>query len=111
MRTYTVALKQVAFGKSMFKENAKMANLAADFVVNDIIVNIKGTVAGSSELIVELPDGGVYDPMFTTGRCVRSTTISSNTPKPKPSNRAASHRKVRVSSKIRIASHPRWRAR
>lgn len=59
-----VALKQVAFGKSMFTENAKMANLAADFVVNDIIENIKGTVAGSQERIVELPDGGVYDPMF-----------------------------------------------
>jgi predicted metal-dependent peptidase len=59
-----VALKQVAFGKTMFKENAKMANLAADFVVNDIIENIHGTVAGSSELIVKMPDGGVYDPMF-----------------------------------------------
>ena len=59
-----VALKQVPFGKSMFKENAKMANLAADFVVNDIIENIKGTVAGSQERIVELPDGAVYDDMF-----------------------------------------------
>ena len=59
-----VALKQIPFGKSMFKENAKMANLAADFVVNDIIENIKGCVAGSQERIVELPDGGVYDPMF-----------------------------------------------
>jgi len=59
-----VALKQVAFGKTMFKENAKMANLAADFVVNDIIQNINGTVAGSSERIVIMPDGGVYDPMF-----------------------------------------------
>jgi predicted metal-dependent peptidase len=59
-----VALKQIPFGKSMFKENAKMANLAADFVVNDIIENIKGTVAGSHERIVELPDGAVYDAMF-----------------------------------------------
>jgi predicted metal-dependent peptidase len=61
-----VALKQIPFGKSMFKENAKMANLAADFVVNDIIENIRGTVAGSNpaERIVELPDGAVYDPMF-----------------------------------------------
>ena len=59
-----VALKQIPFGKSMFKENAKMANLAADFVVNDVIENIKGTVAGTSERIVELPDGAVYDPMF-----------------------------------------------
>lgn len=59
-----VATKQVAFGKFMFKENAKMANLAADFVVNDIIENIKGTVGGTSERIVALPDGAVYDPMF-----------------------------------------------
>lgn len=59
-----VALKQVPFGKSMFKENAKMANLAADFVVNDIIENIKGTIGGSSERIVTLPDGAVYDEMF-----------------------------------------------
>ena len=59
-----VALKQVPFGKSMFKENRKMANLAADFVVNDIIVNISGCIGNSSERIVTLPDGGVYDPMF-----------------------------------------------
>jgi len=59
-----VALKQVPYGKSMFKENAKMANLAADFVVNDIIENIKGTVGESPERIVTLPDGAVYDEMF-----------------------------------------------
>ena len=59
-----VALKQIPFGKSMFMENSKMANLAADFVVNDIIENIKGTVSGSQEKIVELPDGAVYDAMF-----------------------------------------------
>jgi predicted metal-dependent peptidase len=41
-----------------------MANLAADFVVNDIIENIKGTVAGTQERIVEVPEGAVYDPMF-----------------------------------------------
>lgn len=59
-----VALKQVIHGKAMFKEHPKMANLAADFVVNDIIENIKGTVGGTSERIVELPDGAVYDQMF-----------------------------------------------
>ena len=59
-----VALKQLSFGKDMFDENRKLANIAADFVVNGIIVNIKGTVNGSSERIVDLPDGGVYDPMF-----------------------------------------------
>ena len=59
-----VALKQLPFGKDMFDENRKLANIAADMVVNNIIMNIKGTVNGSSERIVDLPDGGVYDPMF-----------------------------------------------
>lgn len=59
-----VALKQVVFGRAMFLENPKMANLAADFVVNDIITCIDGTVAGTSERLVELPDGAVYDAMF-----------------------------------------------
>jgi predicted metal-dependent peptidase len=59
-----VALKHLSFGKDMFIENQKMANIAADFVVNSIIVNIKGTINGSSERIVELEKGGVYDPMF-----------------------------------------------
>jgi predicted metal-dependent peptidase len=59
-----VALKQVVFGRAMFMENSKMANLAADFVVNDIITCIDGTVAGTQERLVELPDHAVYDPMF-----------------------------------------------
>ena len=59
-----VALKQVVFGQAMFKENRKMANLAADFVVNDIITCIDGVVAGTTERLVELPDGAVYDAMF-----------------------------------------------
>jgi predicted metal-dependent peptidase len=59
-----VALKQLPRGKDMFDENQRMANIAADFVVNGIIENIKGTVNGSSERIVDLPDGGVFDPMF-----------------------------------------------
>jgi predicted metal-dependent peptidase len=59
-----VALKQLPRGKDMFEENRKLANIAADMVVNNIIEDIKGTVNGSTERIVELPDGGVYDPMF-----------------------------------------------
>ena len=59
-----IALKQMPFGMAMFNENRQMANLAADFVVNDIIVNIDGTVNNSSERLVELPEGGVYDAMF-----------------------------------------------
>jgi predicted metal-dependent peptidase len=59
-----IALKQTIFGVPMFKENRKMANLAADFVVNDIITCIDGTVNNSNERLVELPEGGVYDAMF-----------------------------------------------
>ena len=59
-----VALKQVVFGRVMFLENPKLANLAADFVVNDIITCVDGVIAGTSERLVELPDGAVYDAMF-----------------------------------------------
>jgi len=59
-----IALKHVTHGRAMFEENPKMANLAADFIVNDVIVNIKSNVANSNEPIVELPDGAVYDEMF-----------------------------------------------
>ena len=59
-----VALKQIPRGKDMFKEDSKIANMAADFVVNDIIYNIKGNVNGGSERIVVLPDGALYDEFF-----------------------------------------------
>ena len=59
-----VALKQLPRGKDMFEENRKLANIAADMVVNNIIEDIKGSITGSSERIVELPDGAVYDAMF-----------------------------------------------
>jgi predicted metal-dependent peptidase len=83
-----VALKQVAFGSGMFKEHRKMANLAADFVVNDIIENIKGCVVGTPERIVELPDGAVYDPMFHNWsmREVFNYLKKHAKPKPKPQN-------------------------
>jgi predicted metal-dependent peptidase len=81
-----VALKQIPFGKSMFTENAKMANLAADFVVNDIIENIKGCVAGSQERIVELPDGAVYDPMFHNWSMREVYNYLKKNAKPKPKN-------------------------
>lgn len=59
-----VALKQIPRGKDMFKEDSKIANMAADFVVNDIIANIKGKVMGGNEQVVELPDGALYDAFF-----------------------------------------------
>jgi predicted metal-dependent peptidase len=59
-----VALKQIQRGKDMFEESAQLANMAADFVVNDIIENIRGTISNGVEAIVNLPDGALYDPMF-----------------------------------------------
>ena len=79
-----VALKHVVHGKSMFKENPKMANLAADFVVHDIIENIKGTVAGSQERIVEVPEGGVYDAMFHNWSMREVYNYLKKNAKPKP---------------------------
>jgi len=59
-----VALKQLPRHLDLFKENRKLANMAADFVVNDIIYNISGTIGNTPERIVELPDGALYDSMF-----------------------------------------------
>lgn len=59
-----VALKQLPRGRDMFTEDSTIANMAADFVVNDIIANIQGKVANGSENLVELPDGALYDPFF-----------------------------------------------
>ena len=59
-----VALKQIQRGKDMFKEDRKVANMAADFVVNDIIFCIEGKVSGGNERIVELPDGALHDAFF-----------------------------------------------
>jgi predicted metal-dependent peptidase len=83
-----VALKHVAFGKGMFQENRNMANLAADFVVNDITENIKGCVAGTQERIVELYENDIYDPMFHNWsmREVYNYLKKHAKPKPKPQN-------------------------
>jgi predicted metal-dependent peptidase len=59
-----VALKQIPRGKDMWKEDAKIANMAADFVVNDIIFCIEGKLGGGNERIVELPDGALHDEFF-----------------------------------------------
>lgn len=81
-----VALKQLPRGKDMFEENRKLANIAADMVVNNIIEDIKGTVNGSTERIVALPDGAVYDPMFQNWsmREVYNYLKKNCKPKPRP---------------------------
>ena len=57
-----VLLKHLLFGLDMFKKNRMIANLAADFVVNQIIKDIDAKING--ELLVDLPEGAVFDPMF-----------------------------------------------
>jgi predicted metal-dependent peptidase len=61
-----VAFKHLVRGKKQFKEDAYLTNAAADFVNNDVIVNIKATISTpkGNELLVKLPKGGLYDPMF-----------------------------------------------
>lgn len=53
-----VALKHIQRCGDLFKENAKLANVSADFVVNDIIENF------NDKANVVLPDGALYHPMF-----------------------------------------------
>jgi hypothetical protein len=59
-----VALKHLTIGKNFFEKNQMVANIAADFVVNDIIMNIKVKLQGKEERLVDLPSGAMYDEMF-----------------------------------------------
>ena len=53
-----VILKHIIRHKDLMKQDARLANMAMDYVVNDIIVNLK------DKNLAKLPDGGLYDPMF-----------------------------------------------
>lgn len=53
-----IALRQMIHSLDLFKEDRQLANRAADFVVNDIIENIK------DKNLVRLPEGGCYDPKY-----------------------------------------------
>ena len=55
-----VALKHMQRGVGMWKENAKLANQAADYVVNSIIMGIQSKDTN----LIKLPDGGLYDRQF-----------------------------------------------
>jgi len=55
-----VMLKHLPRHKDLMKENSKLANIAMDFVVNDIIVEIGKKDAG----LLRLPKGGLYDPKY-----------------------------------------------
>lgn len=59
-----VALKHIPRGVDMWKKDSRIANISADYVVNQIIKDIDGTVGGGDERIVELPDNAYQDDMF-----------------------------------------------
>jgi predicted metal-dependent peptidase len=46
---------------NLFKEDAKLANIAADYIVN-------GTIMEAQDPNVELPSGAIYDPTITTDK-------------------------------------------
>lgn len=55
-----VLLKHIPRHRDLWKENKRLANIAMDYVVNDIITEIR---TKHSDL-VKLPEGCFYDPMF-----------------------------------------------
>jgi predicted metal-dependent peptidase len=58
-----VALKHIPRGVDMWKKDSRIANISADYVVNQIIKDIDGTISGT-ERIVELPDNAYQDDKF-----------------------------------------------
>lgn len=56
-----VLLKHIPRHRDLWKENKRLANIAMDYVVNDIIVEI----GKKHPDLVRLPNGCFYDPMFT----------------------------------------------
>ena len=81
-----IALKHMIRGMHMMKENPKLAGVAADLVVNDIIYQTEGTIQGSDERIVMLPDDAIHDPMFRgwSMREIYEYLKKTNEDKPKP---------------------------
>jgi predicted metal-dependent peptidase len=56
--TLHVMLKHIPRHKDLMKENGRLANIAMDYVVNDIIMNIQ------DKTLCKLPKDCFYDPMF-----------------------------------------------
>lgn len=53
-----IVFRHLIHNYDLFKENRKLANMAADYVVNDVIMNIK------DKGLVALPAGALYDPKY-----------------------------------------------
>lgn len=56
--TLHVLLKHIPRHRDLMKENSRLANIAMDYVVNDIIMNVE------DKSLCRLPQGCFYDPMF-----------------------------------------------
>lgn len=53
-----IGLRHMIHNIDLFREDRKLANMAADYVVNDMIMSLK------DKKIAKLPDGGCYDPKY-----------------------------------------------
>ena len=53
-----IGLRHMIHNIDLFKDDRQLANMAADYVVNDIIMNVK------DKSLVKLPEGGCYDPKY-----------------------------------------------
>ena len=53
-----IGLRHLIHNIDLFKDDLQLANMAADYVVNDLIMNIK------DKSLVKLPEGGCYDPKY-----------------------------------------------
>jgi predicted metal-dependent peptidase len=53
-----IGLRHLIHCVDLFREDMRTANMAADYVVNDMIVSLK------DKALVKLPEGGCYDPKY-----------------------------------------------
>jgi predicted metal-dependent peptidase len=53
-----IGLRHLIHNIDLFREDRKLGNMAADYVVNDMIVSLK------DKTIAKLPEGGCYDPKY-----------------------------------------------
>lgn len=55
-----VLMKHIPRHRDLMKEDSRLANMAMDYAVNDLIVDLSQRDA----TLIKLPDCGLYDPMF-----------------------------------------------
>lgn len=53
-----IAFRHLLHSRDLFTKNRALANKAADYVVNDVIMSIK------DKAFITLPEGGLYDPKY-----------------------------------------------